>query len=63
MPKISKVNHMAVIFITWLIRSQGYLRCGKVLQLQNKDKVALQIYDKGLKTVKIGADKDRLVSG
>lgn len=42
--------------------SKGYLRCGKVLQLKGEPFVALKIYERGLKKVKIGADKDRTVS-
>lgn len=43
---------------------QGYLRCGKVLQLKGENKLALKIYERGLNKVKIGAntDKDRVVS-
>ncbi|KAE8445648.1 hypothetical protein EG329_012945 [Mollisiaceae sp. DMI_Dod_QoI] len=39
--------------------SKGYLRCGKVLQLSGHDELALQIYERGLKKVKINADKGR----
>lgn len=42
--------------------SKGYLRCGKVLQLKGEPIVALKIYERGLKKVRVGADKDRTVS-
>ena len=45
-----------------LICRQGYLRCAKVLQLKGEKELALKIYERGLKKVKIGMDKDRTVS-
>ncbi|KAH9213407.1 hypothetical protein DL95DRAFT_339186 [Leptodontidium sp. 2 PMI_412] len=39
--------------------SKGYLRTGKILQLQGKEKLALQIYARGLGKVSSGTDKDR----
>ncbi|KAF5875213.1 putative f-box domain protein [Botrytis fragariae] len=40
--------------------SKGYLRCGKVLQLKGEHQLALKIYERGLRKVKIDTDKDRL---
>ncbi|KAF7952974.1 hypothetical protein EAE96_006196 [Botrytis aclada] len=40
--------------------SKGYLRCGKVLQLKGEHQLALKIYERGLKKVKVDTDKDRL---
>ncbi|KAH8687214.1 hypothetical protein BGZ60DRAFT_521877 [Tricladium varicosporioides] len=39
--------------------SKGYLRCGKVLQLKGESELAMKIYERGLKKVKIGADNER----
>ncbi|CZT41223.1 uncharacterized protein RSE6_00942 [Rhynchosporium secalis] len=39
--------------------SKGYLRTGKILQLQGKEALALQIYARGLAKVPSGADKER----
>ncbi|KAI9644137.1 hypothetical protein NHQ30_007490 [Ciborinia camelliae] len=39
--------------------SKGYLRCGKVLQLKGEHKLALKIYERGLKKVKVGTDTDK----
>ncbi|KAL2071543.1 hypothetical protein VTL71DRAFT_12778 [Oculimacula yallundae] len=39
--------------------SKGYLRTGKILQLQGKEQLALQIYARGLAKVPSGADKER----
>ncbi|KAF7947238.1 uncharacterized protein EAE97_004487 [Botrytis byssoidea] len=40
--------------------SKGYLRCGKVLQLKGEHQLALKIYERGLRKVKVDTDKDRL---
>lgn len=40
---------------------KGYLRCGKILRLQNQNSLALKIYERGLKKVKIGTDNNRIV--
>ncbi|KAF7918203.1 uncharacterized protein EAE98_009815 [Botrytis deweyae] len=40
--------------------SKGYLRCGKALQLKGEHQLALKIYERGLRKVKIDTDKDRL---
>ncbi|KAI6709791.1 hypothetical protein JHW43_007682 [Diplocarpon mali] len=40
-------------------QSKGYLRAGKILQLQGKQELALQIYARGLAKVPSGGDKDR----
>ncbi|PBP18355.1 F-box domain protein [Diplocarpon rosae] len=40
-------------------QSKGYLRAGKILQLQGKQELALQIYERGLAKVPSGSDKDR----
>ncbi|KAI9742198.1 MAG: hypothetical protein M1818_004098 [Claussenomyces sp. TS43310] len=42
--------------------AKGYLRCAKVLQLRGDDNLAIKIYERGLKKVKIGTDEDRPVS-
>ncbi|KAK0108413.1 hypothetical protein ONS95_003221 [Cadophora gregata] len=39
--------------------SKGYLRTGKILQLQGKEQLALQIYARGLAKVASGTDKER----
>ncbi|PVH80762.1 hypothetical protein DL98DRAFT_515158 [Cadophora sp. DSE1049] len=39
--------------------SKGYLRTGKILQLQGKEQLALQIYARGLAKVPSGTDKER----
>ncbi|KAH8811917.1 hypothetical protein F5884DRAFT_750254 [Xylogone sp. PMI_703] len=39
--------------------SNGYLRCAKVLQLRGEKELALRIYERGLKKVKAGTDKNR----
>ncbi|TAQ84769.1 hypothetical protein B7494_g6925 [Chlorociboria aeruginascens] len=39
--------------------SKGYLRCAKILQLKREQDLALKIYERGLRKVKIGADNDR----
>ncbi|KAM0135901.1 hypothetical protein ACHAQE_005854 [Botrytis cinerea] len=41
--------------------SKGYLRCGKVLQLKGERQLALKIYERGLRKVKVDTDKDRLI--
>ena len=41
--------------------SKGYLRSGKILELWEKPVLALQIYELGLKRVKIGEDEKRPV--
>jgi F-box/TPR repeat protein Pof3 len=41
--------------------SRGYLRSGKILELMEKPDLALQIYELGLKRVKIGEDDKRPV--
>ncbi|TGO59461.1 hypothetical protein BCON_0044g00190 [Botryotinia convoluta] len=40
--------------------SNGYLRCGKVLQLKEEPQLALKIYERGLRKVKIDDDKHRV---
>ncbi|PQE21115.1 f-box domain protein [Rutstroemia sp. NJR-2017a WRK4] len=40
--------------------SKGYLRCGKVLQLKGERELALKIYERGLKKVKVGTDEERV---
>ncbi|KAM3074201.1 hypothetical protein ACMFMG_002978 [Clarireedia jacksonii] len=40
--------------------SKGYLRCGKVLQLKGERELALKIYERGLKKVKVGIDEERV---
>ncbi|KAF7887604.1 hypothetical protein EAF00_009898 [Botryotinia globosa] len=40
--------------------SKGYLRCGKVLQLKGEHQLALEIYERGLRKVKVNADRERL---
>lgn len=40
--------------------SKGYLRCGKVLQLKGEHELALKIYQRGLRKVKVDTDKDRV---
>ncbi|KAJ8062448.1 hypothetical protein OCU04_008986 [Sclerotinia nivalis] len=40
--------------------SKGYLRCGKVLQLKGEHQLALKIYERGLRKVKVDTDKDRV---
>ncbi|RFU30072.1 hypothetical protein B7463_g6247, partial [Scytalidium lignicola] len=41
--------------------SNGYLRCAKILQLRGEKDLALKIYERGLKKVKIGTDKNRTI--
>ncbi|CAD6442566.1 fd57b06a-c007-4f58-984c-0eddc6bd36af [Sclerotinia trifoliorum] len=40
--------------------SKGYLRCGKVLQLKGEHELALKIYERGLRKVKVDTDEDRV---
>lgn len=42
--------------------AKGYLRSGKILELWKKSEVALQLYELGLKRVKVGQDEKRPVS-
>ncbi|KAF4633666.1 hypothetical protein G7Y89_g4458 [Cudoniella acicularis] len=39
--------------------SKGYLRCGKILQFKGESALAMKIYERGLRKVKIGTDNDR----
>lgn len=55
-------QYHAVNSILYLILRKGYLRCGKVLQLKGENELAMKIYERGLKKVKIGADNERAVS-
>lgn len=52
-----------MFFVPLTYISQGYLRCGKILQLKGQNELALKIYERGLLKVKIGTDDKRVVSG
>jgi F-box/TPR repeat protein Pof3 len=44
-----------------LSKVKGYLRCGKVLQVKGEKDLAMKLYERGLRKVKIGTDNDRTV--
>lgn len=41
--------------------AKGYLRCSKILQVKGEERLALQIYERGLRKVKVGNDPERAV--
>ena len=55
----SKVFRPFPRLLTVTDQFQGYLRCGKVLQLKGENELALKIYERGLNKVKIGTDDQR----
>lgn len=62
-PRLAKVSFIKILCLhTTLTLQQGYLRCGKVLQLKGEPAIALKIYERGLNKVKIGEDSNRVVS-